>query len=78
MTAKKDKRLRKKSNRVRGGLVGYSVERAGELLGISRSSAYAAVRSGDIPSTKVGSLFIVPAEAFHAKFGALPEGAAAA
>ena len=61
----------------RGGVVGYSVERAGELLGISRSSAYAAIASGDIPSVRVGHLLIVPRERFHEKFGALPEGTTA-
>jgi excisionase family DNA binding protein len=61
-----------------GGVVGYSVEQAGELLGISRSSAYAAIASGDIPSVRVGHLLIVPRQRFHEKFGALPEGTAAA
>ena len=60
----------------RGGAVGYSVEQAGALLGISRASAYAGVNSGDIPSVRVGHL-IVPKKRFHDKFGELPEGAAA-
>jgi excisionase family DNA binding protein len=61
----------------RGGVVGYSVEQAGKLLGISRSSAYAGVACGDIPSVRVGHLLIVPRQRFHEKFGQLPEGVAA-
>jgi excisionase family DNA binding protein len=63
--------------RVRGGALGYSIEHAGELLGISRSSAYAAIASGDIPSVRIGHLIIVPKQQFHAKFGALEESTAA-
>jgi excisionase family DNA binding protein len=79
MTSKKSKGDGKPSRREssRGGMIGYSVERAGELLGISRSSAYAAIASGDIPSVRVGHLLIVPRQRFHEKFGSLPEGAAA-
>jgi excisionase family DNA binding protein len=69
---------RRQRESTRGGVVGYSVERAGELLGISRSSAYAAIRSGDIPSVRVGHLLIVPRQRFHEKFGALPEATVAA
>ena len=75
MSKKDRKPNRRESNR--GGAVGYSVEEAGALLGISRSSAYAGVNSGDIPSVRVGHLLIVPRDRFHEKFGALPEGAAA-
>jgi excisionase family DNA binding protein len=31
-----------------------SVEEAGELLGVCRSTAYTAARSGDIPSIRIG------------------------
>lgn len=37
-----------------------SVEEAGRMLGIGRSSAYAAVRRGDIPALRVGHLIRVP------------------
>lgn len=37
-----------------------SVEHAGQLLGMSRPSAYAAVRRGDIPSIRIGRRVIVP------------------
>jgi excisionase family DNA binding protein len=62
----------------RGGAVGYSVEEAGELLGISRASAYAGVANGDIPSARVGHLLIVPKKRFHEKFGEIPAEPAAA
>ena len=73
---KKDRKPKRRESS-RGGVVGYSVEEAGTLLGISRASAYAGVNSGDIPSVRVGHLLIVPRDRFHEKFGALPEGAAA-
>jgi excisionase family DNA binding protein len=66
-------RRRQRGKSVRGGKLGYSVEEAGEMLGISRASAYAGVRAGDIPSVKVGSLLIVPKTRFHEIFGPLPE-----
>ena len=37
-----------------------SVPEAGRLLGLSRSSAYAAVKRGDIPSVRVGGRVLVP------------------
>jgi excisionase family DNA binding protein len=46
-----------------------SVEEAGRLLGIGRSSAYAAVRRGDIPSLKVGHLYRVPRARLLAMLG---------
>jgi excisionase family DNA binding protein len=74
------KKNRKASRREssRGGAVGYSVEEAGALLGISRASAYAGVANGDIPSARVGHLLIVPKKRFHEKFGELPAEATAA
>ena len=71
MTTKKRRKATAGRESSRGGAVGYSVEKAGELLGISRASAYAGVNSGDIPSVRVGHLLIVPKDRFHAKFGAL-------
>lgn len=38
----------------------YSVQEAGELLGISRGSAYEAARSGEIPTLRFGSRLVVP------------------
>ena len=39
----------------------YTVEEAAQILGISRSSAYEAVRKGEIPIIKIGKLLRVPA-----------------
>ncbi len=36
------------------------VERAGRILGISRGSAYEGVRTGDLPSIRVGRRILVP------------------
>jgi excisionase family DNA binding protein len=74
--SKNQKPSRRESSR--GGAVGYSVEEAGALLGISRASAYAGVANGDIPSVRVGHLLIVPKKRFHEKFGELPEDGVAA
>lgn len=40
-----------------------SVERAGELLGISRGSAYDAARRGELPSIRIGHRVLVPTAA---------------
>lgn len=37
-----------------------SVEAAAEILGISRPTAYQAVKTGDIPAIKVGRRLLVP------------------
>ena len=37
-----------------------SVPEAGRLLGLSRSSAYEAVKRGDIPSVRIGGRVLVP------------------
>jgi len=37
-----------------------SVVRAGQILGISRSTAYAAVNDGEIPSIRLGRRLVVP------------------
>ena len=37
-----------------------SVEEAAEILGISRGSAYQAVRMGEIPCIKIGKRILVP------------------
>jgi excisionase family DNA binding protein len=37
-----------------------SVETASKALGVSRNHAYAAVRSGEIPSVRIGSRVNVP------------------
>lgn len=42
-----------------------SVERAGELLGISRASAYEAVKQGRIPHLRFGRKLVVPRAALE-------------
>jgi excisionase family DNA binding protein len=37
-----------------------SVEEAGRLLGISRTSAYNAAKAGDIPTIRIGGRLLVP------------------
>jgi excisionase family DNA binding protein len=38
----------------------YTVEEAGDLLGISRGSAYNLVRTGQIPALRMGRRLLVP------------------
>ena len=38
----------------------YSVQEAGQALGIGRNSAYEAVRAGLIPSVRIGKRLVVP------------------
>ena len=38
----------------------FSVEQAAQVLAISRSAAYRAVRTGEIPSLRVGRRVVVP------------------
>jgi excisionase family DNA binding protein len=40
-----------------------TVEEAAALLGIGRSSAYAAINSGEIPSIRIGRRVLVPVAA---------------
>jgi excisionase family DNA binding protein len=42
-----------------------SVEEAGKRLGISRNSAYEAVKPGEIPTIKIGRLLLVPEAPFE-------------
>ena len=42
----------------------YTVEEAGRLLGISRTSAFQAVHRGDIPVLRIGKRLVVPKQAF--------------
>lgn len=37
-----------------------SVEEAAQLLGISRPTAYQAVRTGDLPAIRVGKRWLIP------------------
>ncbi|WP_336488831.1 excisionase family DNA-binding protein [Methylobacterium nigriterrae] len=42
-----------------------TVEEAGRRLGVSRGSAYEAVRRGEIPTIRIGRLLLVPLPAFE-------------
>lgn len=42
----------------------YTVDEAGAKLGLSRNSAYEAVRRGEIPSIRIGRRILVPKAAF--------------
>ncbi len=44
----------------------YSVEQVAALLGVARGVAYASVRNGSIPATRVGRRWLVPRKRFHA------------
>ena len=38
----------------------YSVDEAAEALGISRASAYEAIKKGEIPFVKIGKRILIP------------------
>jgi excisionase family DNA binding protein len=42
------------------GRATYTVEQAGQVLGISRAAAYEAVQRGEIPSLRIGRRIVVP------------------
>lgn len=44
----------------------YTVKEAARLLSISVSTAYALVRSGDIPAERLGRRWVIPRVRFHA------------
>lgn len=45
------------------------IEEAAEILGIGRFSAYAAAKSGDIPTIKIGRKILVPVARLRALLG---------
>lgn len=47
-----------------------SVEAAGELVGVSRCSAYLGVQRGEIPSLRIGRRIVVPVPALVRLLGA--------
>lgn len=50
-----------------------TVEEAAALLGISRNSAYRAVRDGDLPAVRVRRRLLIPVDRLHAMLAATPE-----
>jgi excisionase family DNA binding protein len=43
----------------------FSVPEAGEIIGISRPSAYLAARSGSLPTVRIGRRLVVPRHALE-------------
>ena len=43
----------------------YSVEEAAKILGIGRSAAYQAVRTGEIPAIRIGRRLLVPVQSLE-------------
>jgi excisionase family DNA binding protein len=54
----------------------YDVEEVAAMLGLSRGSAYEAVRRGDIPARKIGARWIIPRVTFDRWLATAGEGAA--
>jgi len=46
-----------------------TVEQAGEVFGVSRASAYEGVRTGEIPSIRIGRRILVPTAAVRSMLG---------
>ena len=53
-----------------GGQTTYTVDEAAALLGISRSHAYACVKSGDLPALRFKRRLVIPAKAIEAMLAA--------
>lgn len=51
------------------GRATISVKEAGDILGIGRSAAYAAVRAGQIPALRIGRRLLVPVPRLLALLG---------
>ena len=54
----------------------YTVDEAAELLGIGRNGAYEGVRSGQIPSIRIGKRILVPKAALERMLAGKDESAA--
>jgi excisionase family DNA binding protein len=53
-----------------------TVPEAAEVLGVSRNSAYAAARSGDLPTIRIGRRLLVPVDALERKLTEVSEAGA--
>ena len=49
----------------------YTVPEAAEILGIGRTAAYQAVRTGDIPTVRIGRRLSVPVKALERPLNAV-------
>jgi hypothetical protein len=47
----------------------FTVEEAGKILGLSRASAFAAAKRGDVPTIRIGKRLIVPRRALERLLG---------
>jgi excisionase family DNA binding protein len=47
----------------------YTVEEAAEILGIGRNATYDGVKSGTIPSIRIGKRLLVPRALLHRLLG---------
>ena len=56
------------------GRATLTVEEAAAVLGVSRGNAYEAVRSGALPSLRLGARILVPVPRLLAMLGAAPTG----
>jgi hypothetical protein len=54
-----------------------TVEVAGRFLGLGRSAAYAAARTGVIPTLRIGRRLVVPTARLRALLGFPPDGGTA-
>jgi excisionase family DNA binding protein len=52
--------MKRKTRKARYSPATYSISEAGEILGISRNSAYAAAKDGSLKTIKIGGLLKVP------------------
>mgnify|MGYP001581180568 CR=1 FL=1 len=57
---KEDSRLARKSEQLPEDRLGFTVKDVAKFLGISHSSVYNAVKTGQIPSVKVGKRIVIP------------------
>lgn len=49
--------------------VTLTITRAGEILGIGRSAAYAAAQRGEIPTVRIGGRLVVPTAKLRTMLG---------
>lgn len=56
-----------------------TIDEAAQLLGVSRNSAYAAVKAGELPSIRIGRRLLIPTAALRRMLmlDAVPSGDAA-
>jgi excisionase family DNA binding protein len=55
----------------------YTIEETARLLGISRGTAYAAARAGELPTIRLGRRLLVPRAALLELLGQTPENSGA-